>query len=140
VKQEYTAATWPTDRWPNFSIREMCCSHTGLCFLDGEMMDNLQAIRVELGKPLSITSGYRHSNHPIEAAKTQPGAHFTGKAVDVLCNGAFALDVLAEALHFGFSGVGVKQHGNHQTRFLHIDYIAFEDEFHAPRPSIWSYQ
>jgi zinc D-Ala-D-Ala carboxypeptidase len=141
VKQEYTAATWPTDRWPNFSIREMCCSHTGLCFLDGEMMDNLQTIRSELRKPFKISSGYRHDTNPAETKKELgPGSHFTGKAIDIVCSGQFALDLIQEALAAGFSGLGVKQHGDHSKRFLHFDSITAEDNFHAPRPALWSYQ
>lgn len=139
MKTEFTEETWPTERWPNFSYRELQCKHSFKCFLDIQMMDDLQEMRTDFGRSMNISSGYRHNTHPIEAAKEKPGAHFTGKAVDVLCSGAVALEILEMALAFGFSGIGVKQHGSHSDRFLHLDQISSADDFHAPRPGIWSY-
>lgn len=137
MKTEYTAATWPSDRWPNFSHNEMKCRHSNRCFLDAAAMDALQEMRTATGKSMRITSGYRHSTHPIEAAKVQPGAHYTGKAFDIAAAGYDALLWMLEANSVGFTGFGVKQHGT--GRFLHIDMIEAEDNFHAPRPALWSY-
>ena len=69
MKEEYTEDTWPEARWPNFSHKEFVCSLSGLCFLDSEMMDHLQAIRGSFGRGMRITSGYRDDKHPIEAKK-----------------------------------------------------------------------
>ena len=137
MKQEYTEDTWPSARWPNFTFVEMACSHSGVCHLDAEMMDHLQAIRGSYGRGMKITSGYRDATHPIEAKKQQPGSHFTGKAVDVQVRGGDAYRVLALAIEHGFTGIGVDQKGS--GRVLHLDRIELEDEFHVPRPSIWSY-
>ena len=137
MKDEYTEDTWPEARWPNFSHKEFVCSHSGLCFLDSEMMDHLQAIRGSFGRGMRITSGYRDATHPIEAKKEKPGSHSTGKAVDVHVRGGDAYRILALAIEHGFTGIGVSQKGG--SRFLHLDRIELEDNFHAPRPSLWSY-
>ena len=132
----YTAATWPQDRWPNFSFAEMACSETGECGMDETTMDRLQALRDNYGFPLPITSGYRSPRHSIEAAKAAPGTHAMGRAVDIACNGVEALDLIEEALEVSFTGFGVQQKGEH--RFLHLDDLK-DGEHTAPRPTIWSY-
>jgi len=143
MKQEFTEDTWPSLRWPNFAFKELACSHSRECFIDPEMMDHLQAVRDQYGRGMSITSGYRDATHPIEAAKTdadgnpRPGAHYTGKAIDIAVRGGDAYRVLALALAEGFTGIGVSQKGG--NRFLHLDMIEPDDNFHVPRPSIWSY-
>jgi uncharacterized protein YcbK (DUF882 family) len=132
---------WPKERWPNFSVHEMKCKETGICFVDESFMDKLQLLRSDLDRPLTITSGYRDVTHPIEAAKIKSGkpggAHITGKAVDIACDRELAYEVLARATKYGFTGIGIKQKGD--GRFLHLDTISDEDNFHVPRPTIWSY-
>ena len=133
----YTADTWPQYRWPNFSFAEMACSQTGECDMDKTTMDRLQLLRSHYGSPLTITSGYRSPQHSIEAAKTTgPGSHVRGRTVDVACAGVDAFEILTEALAVGFTGIGVKQKGEH--RFLHLDDLGL-GEHTAPRPTIWSY-
>jgi hypothetical protein len=99
----------------------MECRETGECLLCEDMMDALQRIRHELGSPMTISSGYRSPRHSIEAAKDTPGAHATGKAVDVACDGAYAYQVLSAAMRAGFTGIGIQQNG--VSRFIHLDYI-----------------
>ena len=132
----YTASNWPTDRWPNFAFTEMACQETGECGIDETMMDRLQQLRDNYGFPLTITSGYRSPRHSIEEAKEMPGTHSMGRAVDISCAGVDAFEILTEALVVGFTGIGVKQKGEH--RFLHLDDLKL-GEHTAPRPTIWSY-
>ena len=132
----YTAADWLAERWPNFAHRELACSETGECEMDEAFMDRLQLLRDHYGHPLPITSGYRSPAHSIEVAKSTPGTHAKGRAVDIACAGVDAYDILTEALVSGFTGIGVKQKGEH--RFLHLDDLAY-GEHTVPRPSIWSY-
>ena len=131
---------WPESRWPSFSFKEeIACKETGTCYIDPDFMDSLQAMRNAIGKPLIITSGYRSPKHSIEAAKNRPGAHPTGKAVDIKCSGPWAHEVLRCLMAYGFTGIGVQQDGPHGDRFLHADRITAEEGFHAPRASLWSY-
>ena len=138
-----TRDDWPSNRWPNFSFDEMACRETGECDLNEDTMDRLQELRTEYGRGLIITSGYRSPKHSVEAKKKdpegnpRPGAHSTGRAVDIAIRGEDGDVVLALATSLGFTGIGVSQTGD--RRFLHLDDIQDGDNFHAPRPFLWSY-
>jgi len=97
-----------------------------------EALDNLNAIRSDFGKPLIVSSGYRCSKHPIEAAKTTPGAHTEAKAVDLAVSRGDALLLLEIALMHGVKRIGVNQKGS--SRFIHLDWST-----DLPSPTIWSY-
>lgn len=99
-------------------------------------MNKLDIIREEVGVPFIVSSGYRHKTHPIEAKKLTPGAHASGKAVDILIRGKDALKVIEVALKHGITGLGVKQHGD--SRFIHLDVLDSEPQ--RPRPTVWSYK
>ncbi len=137
----FTEDTWPKDRWPNFSFKEMACQHSGICDIDESFMDKLQELRNRIGFGLVVSSGYRDKTHPIEAEKISKsgngGAHTTGKAVDLRVARESAYNVLKHAMALEFTGIGVAQTG--EARFLHLDDIQPEDNFHVPRPTIWSY-
>ena len=137
----FTEETWPKDRWPNFSFKEMACQHTGKCNLNPQFMDKLQDLRRIVGFGLVVSSGYRDKEHPIEANKISKtgngGAHTTGKAVDLKVARESAYAVLKAAMGLGFTGIGVAQTG--EARFLHLDNIEEIDNFHVPRPTVWSY-
>jgi zinc D-Ala-D-Ala carboxypeptidase len=155
---DYTLVTsWAESpgRWPNFSAKELQCSHTGELSMADTLLDLLQAMRSGLDKPLKINSGFRAATHPIESVKDAPGTHSLGLAVDISTSGKDALDVLGFLLHAlqaGFEnpynlgerqwldtlGIGVKQSGPHKGRFLHVD-VAPDGASNRPRPTIWSY-
>ena len=117
--------------YPNFTEDEFRCSHTGICKMTPEFMKKLQHVRGVYGKPMKITSGYRHPSHPIEAAKSVLGEHCTGHAADIAVQGVDALRVVQLALSLGFTRLGVQQKGD--GRFIHLgDSPAF-------LPGIWSY-
>jgi uncharacterized protein YcbK (DUF882 family) len=117
-----------------FSEDELKCQHCGEYQYDSNFLDLLDSIRMELGVPMRVSSGYRCPSHPIEAAKSQPGVHSTGMAVDILCYGAEALDLVRVAQAHGISRIGVNQKGDLAQRFVHLDIC--DDK---PRPAFWSY-
>ena len=106
----FTEATWPKDRWPNFSFSELACRETGECVVDEVLVDCLQRLRDKVG-PVTVVSGHRSSSHSVERAKKRPGTHAMGLAVDVACAGKEAFAVLQTALDVGFTGIGVSQKG-----------------------------
>nr|WP_029767048.1 D-Ala-D-Ala carboxypeptidase family metallohydrolase [Pseudomonas sp. P818] len=127
-----------TSPWPNFSLAELRCK-CGRCGstgaeMDSEFMDKLQRLRSAFGKPMVLSSAYRCPRHPVEAKKTAPGEHCTGKAVDVAIRGPEALRLLQLALELGFTRIGVSQKGT--ARFLHLGTSAGG---RFPSPAIWSY-
>jgi zinc D-Ala-D-Ala carboxypeptidase len=120
---------------PYFTKDEMKCSHTGIEMMDPDFMQQLTLLREAWGKPMVITSAYRHPTHPIEARKDKPGAHTTGRAVDIAVQGEDALNLLELILIHDFTGVGIQQKGS--GRFIHIDNLQHQEGW--PRPTIWSY-
>ncbi len=133
----WTERNWDSRQWPNFSYEEMACSHCGRNEMDVLFMSTLQQIRRATGA-LTVSSGYRCPEHPVEDAKNEPGAHTFGKAVDLAVQGAKALSVVKMALEYGMMGIGVSQKGD--SRFIHLDTMNNTDDGgRFPRPTIWSY-
>jgi len=133
----YERENWPTERWPNISYDEWACQETEVCWVDEVFLDRIQRLRNELGHPLIITSGFRSLEHSIERKKKSPGAHTYARAIDIQISGERAYYLVQTALEMGFSGVGVKQSGDHSKRFIHLDDMSSEDNY--PRPTLWSY-
>lgn len=121
--------------YPNFSPSELRCKHTGELHMDSGFMGRLQALRNDYGKAMVITSGYRDAAHPVEARKSEPGPHNTGRACDVAVRGGDALRLIELAIKHGFTGIGVSQKGG--GRFIHIDDLPHNHK--RPRPWVWSY-
>tara|TARA_R110000851_G_scaffold33914_1_gene90501 strand:+ start:162 stop:554 length:393 start_codon:yes stop_codon:yes gene_type:complete len=120
-----------------FKANEFICSHTGTEKMDQDFIDKLNKLRDTYNKPITISSGYRDSTHPVEAIKKDPkgGAHVSGKAADILIERKNAFELLSLALLIGFTGIGVNQKGG--ARFLHLDTL--ENSPTRPRPTMWSY-
>ena len=108
------------------------------CHQDGmsdTFMEKLTSLREDWGQAMTVSSGYRCKNHPIEARKAKPGAHESGRAADILIAGEDAYKFLCAALGHGFTGIGIQQKGG--GRFIHLDDLTTDDGF--SRPTIWSY-
>lgn len=107
--------------YPNFSKDEFTCKHTGICEMKPEFLDKIQKLRLAYGKPMPVTSGYRHPTHPLEAAKARPGVHSHGIAADIRVGpGEDVWDLMYLAMSHGFTGIGLSQREG-RPRFLHID-------------------
>ena len=121
----------------NFSDKELSCSHCGENKFDQKTLDALQDLREAIGKPLSLSSAYRCPtyNNTVSSSGTN-GPHTTGCAIDILCSGKFAHEVLTFAMIRSntWKGIGVSQKGKHDSRLLHLDTIEADN-----RPWIWSY-
>ena len=118
-----------------FTEKELECKHCEEQGIDPAFMQKVDKLRDKMGFPFPITSAYRCPDHPIEASKSSPGAHTSGRAMDIVCSGKNAHKLLQEAMKMGFSGIGVSQKGD--SRFIHLDDL--EDSNERPRPWVWSY-
>ena len=119
-----------------FKPKELACKcGCGTSGFDLEFLYTLNAIREECGFSFPLSSAYRCPQHPIEVRKEVLGAHSHGKAVDILCVGENALEVVRVALKHGIQRIGIQQKGG--GRFVHLDVCTSEDGFH--NPAIWSY-
>lgn len=119
----------PSDRSKYFSRRELECKHTGFCDMAPEFLERLDALREAFGKPLALTSAFRHPTHPVEAKKPVPGIHASGRAADIAVTGEDAYNLVRLAMQLGFHGIGVAQSA--KGRFVHVDI--------RPRKTIWTY-
>ena len=95
--------------------------------MQAHVMEQVQAIRDEAGRPLSLTSAYRCPQHPEEAKKAAPGQHSLGLAVDIkVIGGAQRYEIIQLGLKHGATGIGVAKD------FVHLDWRAGE-------PMAWQY-
>lgn len=118
--------------YPNFSASEFDCKHTGRNEMKTEFMDRLQALRTAYGKPMKITSGYRHPSHPVEARKGHSnGEHTRGMCADIACaSGSERYELVYLALSHGFHRIGIAK------TFLHLGLGGPG----LPSNVIWEYQ
>ena len=107
-------AEW--SEYPNFKKSEFDCKHTGLNEMKHDFMVVLQKIRTEYGKGMTITSGFRHPTHPIEARKGHAnGEHTKGLCADIACtNSSDRFALLDLALKNGIARIGINK------SFLHL--------------------
>lgn len=131
-----STTSWP---WPNFTVNELTCKcGCGQAEMDATFMSKLQLIRSQLGKPMTVSSGYRCPSHNARVSSTgHNGPHTTGHAADIRIYGSDATRMMEMALRVGMSGIGVKQKGEHTGRFLHVDDLP--QKRGRPRPWVWSY-
>ena len=129
----------------HFKLEEFACSSSGLSLMNEQFLQALEEIRERLGEPMIITSGYRSDQHPITQSKIDKGAkhggaHHLGLAADVGCAGPSAMKILALAIENPqITGVGVKQSGPWNSRFIHLDAVPNDNNFGLTRPALWSY-
>jgi zinc D-Ala-D-Ala carboxypeptidase len=68
---------------PNFTKAEMQCHHCGLCLMQDKFMENLQALRKEWGRSITVTSGYRCKTHNQAVGGKPSSQHLAGNAADL---------------------------------------------------------
>ena len=113
----------------NFKSEELACSCCGKEEIQQWALDKLQAVRDIVGRPLSITSAYRCSNHPVEARKLtgKVGTHSQGIAFDIyVSSGTERHELITTGLMVGANGIGVDKN------FIHLD-------FRETTPVVWTY-
>lgn len=134
--------------WPNFSVKEIAQRENHNHWINGltpvlivpSAMDRLQLLRNYCKFPLEITSGYRSPEYNNSISSTGLyGPHTTGRAFDIRCYGGQVNEVLYYAHKVGFTGIGVKQHGPYNERFIHVDDLN-DNETEGKRPWTWSYK
>lgn len=130
---------WNSSDTPDFSVSEMRCRcGCGRADMDAEFMAQLQALRDALG-PLPVSSGYRCAAYNRQVSGTGlRGPHTTGAAADIQVFGDRAHRLLGCALAMGFTGLGVKQNGPRERRFVHLDTLD-AGQTGGLRPWLWSY-
>lgn len=125
--------------YPYFTQSEMRCrcgNCEGLPTFD--FMDILVTVREEAGFPFIVSSAYRCPEYnALVSNGSLDGPHVRGVAVDILVRGEHALRLIVIGQKHGMTGFGIKQHGNYNNRFLHLDTLSREEGFQ--RPFVWTY-
>ena len=112
--RDVPAAAW---RWPNFSPAEIACRGTGKLLVNEAALDELQALRLRLGKPLIIRSAYRSPEHNRAVGGAKASKHMEGIAFDVAMANHDPEAFEAAARAIGFKGFGFYP----RSGFIHID-------------------
>ena len=100
--------------------------------MDEKLLSMLDKMRGIYGYPIKITSDYRSPEHPIEAAKEQPGEHAYGAAVDIESVGdGKTFRLVKAAIEVGFTRIGISR----KKGFIHLG-IGYPG---APEKTIWTY-
>ena len=100
--------------------------------MDPKLLSMLDELREVYGHPIKITSSYRSPDHPIEAAKSSPGEHAHGAAVDIVSDsGGKTFRLFKAAIQVGFQRIGISR----KKGFIHLG-IGYPG---APDKTIWTY-
>ena len=122
-------------RTKNFSDEELRCKCCDDNFMDEAFLERLQTVRNKFGSAMHLSSAYRCPVGNDQVSITgRTGPHTTGRAVDVLISGKDSLRLISIALDCGMQGIGIKQHGEYASRYIHLD-----DLTEGVRPHCWSY-
>ena len=115
----------------NFTEEELACNHCGENKCQDEMVALLQKLRDDVGFPIKISSGYRCPTWNKSVGGHPNSSHMEGLAIDILCRGEKALQIVESAIKLGFTGVGISQKKG--QRFVHLDVKQTESK------RLWSY-
>lgn len=119
----------------NFTESEYECPHCSKCEMDASFVLMLEKLRVRFREPIILNSAYRCERRNKDVGGVPASAHTKGCAVDIKISGDKAYILMDMALDLEFSGIGVKQHGDYNKRFVHLDNLTGEK-----RPRIWTYK
>ena len=74
-------------RWPNFRPAEFACRGApgrGSIRIAAPLLDKLQALRIAMGRPMVVTSGYRSAGYNATLPGAAPNStHVQGLAADI---------------------------------------------------------
>ena len=104
----------------NFTEDELACNcGCGQNECKDEMVSLLQKLRDDVGFPIRLSSAFRCEKWNKEVGGHPSSSHMEGLAIDILCRGEKALQIVESAIKLGFTGVGISQ--KRGQRFVHLD-------------------
>jgi uncharacterized protein YcbK (DUF882 family) len=118
---------------PITDVKLLCtCGHE-LCdkrSVNQYVLNMLELVRIDYGKPMIVTSGGRCPYHPNEVHRSKPADHQLCLAVDIRITGLpDAMRIMAIAVTYGFNAFGISL----KDGFIHLGYRP-DDKF-----ATWSY-
>ena len=105
---------------PNFKVKEFSCKDSSdKVLIDINLVEKLQELRNYLGKPITISSGYRTDSYNKQCGGADNSYHLKGQAVDIYCTGVKPIVIALWAEFNGLGGIGI--YLNRSQEFVHID-------------------
>jgi uncharacterized protein YcbK (DUF882 family) len=103
----------------HFSHTELQCKcGCGKASMNQQFMEKLEELRVDYGRPMTISSGYRCPDHNRRVGGVPDSAHTSGCAVDITFRSGHELFMIIKALiNGGFVRVGI----DFARKFVHVD-------------------
>lgn len=101
----------------NFKLSEFQSPDTGEVKLDSGLVAKLQQLRDQVGKPVTVTSGYRTPEHNSAVGGAAHSYHIQGLAADVVIRGMTSAQIAEIAKRVGFTGIGIYPTRGH----CHVD-------------------
>lgn len=125
-------AAWPCRYFTPFEVRDR---RTGEVKTTSEFLAWMDALRIDYGLPIYVNSWYRSPESNKTVSDTgEDGAHTSGEALDIRVSLANAVRLVEVAMRSGCKRIGLKQHGPHDKRFVHLDF-----DRSKPSPRFWTY-
>ena len=92
------------------------------------VLNRVQRVRYDAGRPLTITSGGRCSNHEDEVSRATPADHQNCVAVDVAVSGGVErMEIVSLGIKYGATAIGVA------STFVHLGWRK------DAQPVMWTY-
>ena len=101
---------------PSFNSSEFECK-CGKCetqYIDSELINRLQKIRIALNAPIKIRSGYRCGEHNQNVGGAINSQHVKGRAADISATDMLRLMMLVKSM---FTAIG----DGRRIGFIHVD-------------------
>lgn len=100
----------------HFWLKEFQCKDgSKYVNIDYNLIKELEKLRTALGKPISITSGYRTQEYNKSVGGVDNSQHLLGKAADIQVKGYTPEQVYQVAQQLKFNGIGIYE------TFIHLD-------------------
>lgn len=111
---------WETHVSPNFKWKEFRCrcgrTECPQCRIDARLVAGLQELRERLGRPITITSGFRCPPHNAAVDGKPDSQHLEGRAADIRVAGMTPTELMRAAERvavFARGGIGIYSWGVH---------------------------
>ena len=104
----------------NFKVKEFACKDgSDKVLIDINLVEKLQELRNYLGKPITITSGYRTDSYNRQCGGAENSYHIKGQAADIYSSDIKPIIIALWAEFNGLGGIGV--YLDRSQEFVHLD-------------------
>jgi hypothetical protein len=114
IYANHEEAPWNSDRWQNFTAKELACPCCGEYYHDELSLDQLQSARNKSGVSYHINSGHRCTRHNKEVGGASKSQHLK-IAFDISLGGHDFRELEAALRESGFTTFG------YYGSFIHTD-------------------